>query len=118
MKKSVKDILVGGESNGSANKYRDMLGKTLLIKGFRTVNTSQGESVIFTGEDSSGEDVDVWAPSVVAKQLRELEESEWLPMSLTLWKATSQTGREYFTLVDPEDEGADGAEQAVKDAFA
>jgi hypothetical protein len=100
MGKSISDILSGGNS---AEKYRDHLGETLTITGYTTVNTKDGESVQFTAQDDGGEVKNYWAPSIVAKQVKELDENGFLPARLTLSTEESQNGREYFTLVQPDD---------------
>ena len=101
MGKSLSDILSAGNS---AEKFREHLGETLTIRDTVDVNTSNGPAVqMLVTKDGSDEEFLVWAPSVVARQLAELVENGFLPARLTLSEMTSQNGREYFTLTEPDE---------------
>ena len=98
MRKSKSDILHAG---GSADKFRDHLGETLEIRDWITVQTKNGESVQMIVTNLDGEEVSVWAPAIVAKQVRDLAEAGYLPGSFTFAEETGLSGRQYFTLVEP-----------------
>jgi hypothetical protein len=100
MGKSLSDILSAGNS---AEKFREHLGETLTIRDVLDVNTSNGPAVqMLVTKDGNDEEFLIWAPSVVARQVTELAENGFLPTKLTLSEMTSQNGREYFTLTEPD----------------
>jgi hypothetical protein len=88
---------------GSAEKFRDLLGIALTITDFEEVTTKNGETIQIIATDDQGAKHVVWAPSVVEKQVRQLEQNEYLPIRLVPGEVTGAAGREYFTLEEPPD---------------
>ena len=118
MVKSLSNILHAGVG---ADKFREHLGQTLEIRDWITVQTKNGESVQMIVANLDGEEVSVWAPSIVARQVQDLAEGGYLPGSFTFAEETGLSGRQYFTLVDPEeatDRSTTGAVDASQDSEA
>jgi hypothetical protein len=88
---------------GSAERFRDLLGVPLTITEFEEVTTRNGETIQIVATDDQGAEHVVWAPSVVERQVRQLEKNEYLPIRLVPSAVTSAAGREYFTLEQPAD---------------
>jgi hypothetical protein len=95
--KSVADILAGGVAAG---KVRDHVGDTLMLNDVTEVHTPSGEGVQIYGTRQDGEELVLWAPSVIARQAVELRDEGVLPARVVITKVTSANGREYFRLED------------------
>jgi|ERR671931_2350548 hypothetical protein len=92
MQRTLSEILGGG--SGGAAKYRDHVGKVVTITRLATVRTRNGEAIQFETEELGH----VWAPSIVAQQLADLDEEGYLPGRFVLSQATSAAGKDYFVL--------------------
>jgi hypothetical protein len=97
MGRSVAEILSGGPT---AAKFRDFLGQTVTVVDYLTVATSRGEAVQLVIE-VDGEQQTVWAPSIVATQVKELAAEGHLPIPLRFEERESIAGNRYYTLAEP-----------------
>lgn len=64
----------GGGSKRDAVKIREFAGQTLTVVSIKKVTGGRfGESIIATGFNAAGEEVDVWTTSVSGRQLEAVE---------------------------------------------
>jgi hypothetical protein len=98
---SVKEILSAG--GGDAEKFRDLLGVPLTITGFEDVATKNGDSMQFAATDDDDVEHVVWAPSIVERHIRQLNEHGYLPYRAVPTAIEGASGREYFSLEEPAD---------------
>ncbi len=101
MGKSISDILSAGSS---ADRFRDHLGETFTIVDFIETTTKNGPAVQLLVEcaDHDGQFL-IWAPSVVATQVRELAENGFLPARLSFAEQESRSGNTNLTLAEPQE---------------
>jgi hypothetical protein len=96
-KKSLRSILASGGSD--AEKYRDFLGRVMVITDFTEVSTRNGAKLHLTAHENDGGPAHtIWAPDIVARQVREIAENELLPARVLFTAKESKSGREFYTL--------------------
>jgi hypothetical protein len=107
-KKTLKDIVAGGGSD--AEKFRDFLGRVMVITDFTEVATKNGPKLHLTAYENEGGPAHIiWSPDIVAHQVREIAENELLPARVVFTAKASKSGREFFTLDVLEEEVPDSA---------
>lgn len=101
-------ILAGGDRE-PAEKVRDHIGELWYVLDCRDVQVGDRTSLIFSAsksDEGDGDEVEFWAPGLIASMLRDLKGDGFLPAWFVFTASKSKAGTTYYKLEDPSDDGA------------